>query len=54
VPIIADGGVRANTVAALAEAGATAVVPGSLLWNEGDLGRAAAWIRNGCRDGALS
>jgi ribulose-phosphate 3-epimerase len=54
VPIIADGGIRANTVAALAEAGATAVVPGSLLWNGADLGRAAGWIRNGCREPDLS
>jgi ribulose-phosphate 3-epimerase len=45
VPIFADGGIRQDTVAPLAAAGATGVVPGSLLWNSGDLAQTAVWIR---------
>ncbi|WP_431895583.1 ribulose-phosphate 3-epimerase [Micromonospora haikouensis] len=45
VPIFADGGIRRDTVAPLADAGATGVVPGSLLWSSGDLAQTAAWIR---------
>ncbi|MBC8991783.1 ribulose-phosphate 3-epimerase [Micromonospora chalcea] len=44
-PIIADGGIRQNTVASLAAAGANGVVPGSLLWASRDLAGTAAWIR---------
>lgn len=52
VPIFADGGIRRDTVAQLAEAGATGVVPGSLLWNSGDLAKTAAWIRGHQRKGS--
>ncbi|MEH1016854.1 ribulose-phosphate 3-epimerase [Micromonospora sp. CPCC 206060] len=45
IPIIADGGIRQNTVASLAAAGANGVVPGSLLWASRDLPGTAAWIR---------
>jgi ribulose-phosphate 3-epimerase len=45
IPIIADGGIRQDTVASLAAAGANAVVPGSLLWASPDLPGTAAWIR---------
>ena len=45
VPVFADGGIRPDTVAALAAAGATGVVPGSLLWHASDLASTAAWIR---------
>ncbi|MEU7982877.1 ribulose-phosphate 3-epimerase [Micromonospora sp. NPDC049081] len=45
VPIFADGGIRRDTVAPLADAGATGVVPGSLLWSSGDFAKTAAWIR---------
>ncbi|WP_091074776.1 IMP dehydrogenase [Micromonospora nigra] len=46
IPIIADGGIRQDTVAALAAAGANGVVPGSLLWASHDLPGTAAWIRS--------
>jgi ribulose-phosphate 3-epimerase len=46
VPIFADGGIRRDTVAPLADAGAAGVVPGSLLWSSGDLAQTAAWIRD--------
>ena len=52
VPIFADGGIRQDTVAPLADAGATGVVPGSLLWNSGDLAQTAAWIRGHRGDGS--
>jgi len=52
VPVFADGGIRRDTVAQLAEAGATGVVPGSLLWNSGDLAKTAAWIRRHQRKGS--
>lgn len=45
VPILADGGIRRDTVRPLARAGATGIVPGSLLWDNDDLAQAAAWIR---------
>ncbi|GAB3066293.1 ribulose-phosphate 3-epimerase [Micromonospora schwarzwaldensis] len=45
VPIIADGGIRQDTVASVAAAGANGVVPGSLLWASHDLLSTAAWIR---------
>ncbi|MEU7802537.1 IMP dehydrogenase [Micromonospora arborensis] len=45
IPIIADGGIRQDTVASLAAAGASGVVPGSLLWGSHDLPGTAAWIR---------
>ncbi len=48
VPVFADGGIRQDTVAPLAHAGATGVVPGSLLWNSRDLAQTAAWIRGLC------
>lgn len=50
VPIFADGGIRRDTVAPLAAAGATGVVPGSLLWNGSDLAQTAAWIRSRCQE----
>ncbi|WP_167666617.1 ribulose-phosphate 3-epimerase [Micromonospora narathiwatensis] len=46
IPIIADGGIRQDTVASLAAAGANGVVPGSLLWASRDLPGTAAWIRS--------
>lgn len=45
VPIVADGGIRAHTVPALAAAGATGVVAGSLLLDSTDLGGTADWLR---------
>ena len=46
LPVIADGGIRANTVPDLAAAGANAVVAGSLLLGSDDLAATAAWLRN--------
>lgn len=45
IPIFADGGIRRDTVAPLAAAGATGVVAGSLLWASPDPAATAAWIR---------
>ncbi len=45
VPVLADGGIRRDTVPQLAAAGATGVVPGSLLWASRDPAATAAWIR---------
>jgi ribulose-phosphate 3-epimerase len=46
VPILADGGIRRDTVAPLAAAGATGLIPGSLLWGSQDPAATAAWIRS--------
>jgi ribulose-phosphate 3-epimerase len=45
MPVIADGGIRVNTVAALAAAGADAVVAGSLLLGSDDLAATTRWLR---------
>jgi ribulose-phosphate 3-epimerase len=45
VPVLADGGIRRETVPQLAAAGAAGVVPGSLLWASPDPAATAAWIR---------
>jgi ribulose-phosphate 3-epimerase len=45
VPVLADGGIRRDTVPQLAAAGAAGVVPGSLLWASPDPAATAAWIR---------
>jgi ribulose-phosphate 3-epimerase len=45
VRIFADGGIRANTVAALREAGADAVVAGSLICAAPDLPGTARWLQ---------
>lgn len=45
VPVLADGGIRRDTVPQLAAAGASGVVPGSLLWASPDPAAAADWIR---------
>lgn len=46
VPVLADGGIRSGTVPQLAAAGASGVVPGSLLWGSADPAATAAWIRS--------
>jgi ribulose-phosphate 3-epimerase len=46
VPVLADGGIRRDTVPQLAAAGAAGVVPGSLLWASPDPAATAAWIRS--------
>lgn len=51
MPVLADGGIRKDTVPQLAAAGATGVVPGSLLWGSPDPGVTAAWIRGHHRAG---
>jgi ribulose-phosphate 3-epimerase len=45
MPVIADGGIRCDTVAALAAAGADAVVAGSLLLGSDDLAGTTGWLR---------
>ena len=45
VPVLADGGIRRETVPQLAAAGAAGVVPGSLLWASPDPAATATWIR---------
>lgn len=52
VPVLADGGIRRETVPQLAAAGASGVVPGSLLWASPDPLATAMWIR-GHRTGDL-
>lgn len=46
LPVIADGGIRKNTVPALAAAGVDAVVAGSLLLGNDDLAATATWLHN--------
>jgi ribulose-phosphate 3-epimerase len=46
VVIIADGGIRKNTVPRLREAGADAIVPGSLVFQAGDLANIFGWIHS--------
>ncbi|WP_410646411.1 ribulose-phosphate 3-epimerase [Amycolatopsis sp. cmx-4-54] len=50
LPVIADGGIRDNTVPALAAAGADAVVAGSLLLGSDDLAATTTWLHNQRRD----
>jgi ribulose-phosphate 3-epimerase len=52
VPVLADGGIRRETVPQLAAAGAAGVIPGSLLWASPDPPATATWIR-GHRTGDL-
>lgn len=51
VPVLADGGIRRETVPQLAAAGAAGLVPGSLLWESPDPAATAAWIRRHQRTG---
>lgn len=51
IVILADGGIRRDTVAPLAAAGATGVVTGSVLWASPDPAATAAWIRTHHRAG---
>jgi ribulose-phosphate 3-epimerase len=46
IVIIADGGIRRDTVPRLREAGADAIVPGSLVFQAGDLSSIFGWIRS--------
>lgn len=46
IPLLADGGIRQNTVPDLVAAGATGVVAGSLLFGSADPAATAAWIRS--------
>jgi len=46
VVIIADGGIRKNTVPLLREAGADAIVPGSLVFQAGDAASIFDWIHS--------
>jgi len=46
IVIIADGGIRKDTVPRLREAGADAIVPGSLVFQAGDLADIFAWIHS--------
>jgi ribulose-phosphate 3-epimerase len=43
--LYADGGIRKHTVPKLREAGADAVVPGSLLFDSADRGRVHQWLK---------
>jgi ribulose-phosphate 3-epimerase len=45
MPVIADGGIRSDSVATLAAAGADAVVAGSLLLGSDDLAGTTRWLR---------
>lgn len=45
VQVVADGGIREETVPKLREAGADWIVPGSLVCNAEDLAARAAWLR---------
>jgi ribulose-phosphate 3-epimerase len=45
IRIIADGGIRRNTVPQLRQAGADAVVPGSLVFGAQDVTEVFAWMR---------
>ncbi len=45
IRIVADGGIRRNTVPLLRKAGADAVVPGSLAFGATDLNEVFAWLR---------
>lgn len=44
VRLIADGGIRSNTVALLRRAGADAIVPGSLVFRSQNLAETFAWL----------
>jgi ribulose-phosphate 3-epimerase len=46
VVIIADGGIRKDTVPPLREAGADVIVPGSLVFQAGDLADVFGWIHS--------
>lgn len=45
VRLLADGAIRSESVPALREAGATGVVPGSLIFGAADPAATAAWLR---------
>lgn len=45
IKLYADGGIREHTVPKLREAGADAVVPGSLLFNAPDMDRVHRWLK---------
>jgi ribulose-phosphate 3-epimerase len=44
--VTADGGIRRETVARLREAGADAIVPGSLVCQAEDLPATVAWLKS--------
>jgi len=46
VCVTADGGIRRETAARLREAGADAIVPGSLVCQAEDLAATAAWLKS--------
>jgi ribulose-phosphate 3-epimerase len=46
IRLVADGGIRDNTVPLLRASGADGIVPGSLICKAGDLEAAAAWLRS--------
>lgn len=46
VRIIADGGIRRHTVPSLRAAGADVIVPGSLVFGDGDVAEVFAWIHS--------
>jgi ribulose-phosphate 3-epimerase len=46
IELIADGGIRRNTLPLLRAAGAETVVPGSLYFNAADRAACAAWLRS--------
>lgn len=46
VRLIADGGIRSHTVPQLREAGADAIVPGSLVFQAQNLAETFAWLRS--------
>ncbi len=46
IPVYADGGIRPETVPLLRQAGAAAVVPGSLLFGSEDMEAVSTWLRS--------
>ena len=44
--LVADGGIRAETVPLLREAGAAGIVPGSLICSSEDAAATAAWLKS--------
>jgi ribulose-phosphate 3-epimerase len=46
VVIVADGGIRTHTVPELREAGADAVIAGSLVFQAEDLAKTFAWLQS--------
>jgi ribulose-phosphate 3-epimerase len=46
IRIVADGGIRRNTVPALRAAGADSIVPGSLVFGSENLEQTVRWLRS--------